>query len=153
MMNPRPQLWIVWISRRDKAISKLGFELRQLCHAFEPCRLVCVPAKAKAIERSRSLRAHMGRLSLLHQGVMTSLLLDPKSKLWVPWVSQGDIAMTMLSLEVAQVVDVSIPSRFLRIPREIEIVQQGDARGCYAAWFVGLEKPILFPAQESERQC
>lgn len=74
---------------------------------------------------------------------MAALFLHPQPKLWVRRMIQRHMAMSGIGAEAPEVVHVSRPGSFLRVPRKVDPVEKIDSLlGDRALLFV-LQKLVL----------
>lgn len=119
----------------------------ELAQAFQPRGFVRVPAESNVVQGLGAFLRHVRRLSLLHESVMASLLLDPQAELGVGCMRKRDMTMSIFFLEGGQIVHVALPGRFLGIPGEVQFEKFLHTFFRDTRWFAILQELVLFAAR------
>ena len=142
--GPSSELGIRCPVRRDHAVSVAFLVVGELSQTFQPRGFVGVPAESNLIQRLGSFLCHVRRLVLLHESVMTSLLLHPQAELGKCRVRQWNMAVSVLFLERNQIIHVAFPGRFLCVPRKIQLLKFLHAFVGDTGWLAILQQFVLF---------
>mmetsp|Transcript_11181 Transcript_11181/g.31529 ORF Transcript_11181/g.31529 Transcript_11181/m.31529 type:complete len:203 (-) Transcript_11181:464-1072(-) len=144
-MDPGAEAGVGLVLGGDHAVAVDGLVGLEVVETVPPRGLVGVPDEADGLELGDPGLGHVGLAALDEEHVVPALLLDPKAKLGAVGVGEGDQAVAELGLVGLQVGVVARPGGLLRVPRELDLVERGDALGGDVGGLPVAHKLVLLP--------
>lgn len=101
------------------------------------------PLEPDSLQFLHPLKGHVRCPAFREELVLSTLTFNPCRELWISRVRARDVAITVSSSILLELIQTVFPCRCMTIPNESNVLQQLDPLWCHRALFILAEKLVL----------